>query len=640
MSVEQVQKRLEAEPNLETRSEEAVSFRNEAVIAVISGLSLVLSFGLGYFDVAIPQLGGWPLDPAWLAVILCGAPIIKEASVAMYESFDVKAGLLISLALIAAVAIKEIFAAGEVAFLMMLGEMLEERTVRRSRAGLDRLLSLSPQMARVLAEGVEKMVPVAEVRTGDLIRVRPGETIPVDGVITKGETAVDQSAITGESAPVDLAAGDQVLSGGLNRFGAFEFEASRVGADSSLARLIRLVEEADSKKAKLARTADRWATVIVPMALALALGVGLFTGDVIRAVSILIVFCPCGLVLATPTAVVAAIGAATKRGVLIRSGEALERLGSVTHMAFDKTGTLTTGELKLGGLIAFGLSEDELLNLAGAVEAQSEHPLGQALVRAARQRGLELPPSESFRMEPGLGVVAEVQGRKILAGRRIYMEENGLKPDEDMLRIESEKLEAGETVIWLADAERILGLLGLTDTLRPESAEIVEEIKKTGVKVVLLTGDQEKAARRVAGQLGIDVCRSGLLPEGKVDSIRELQNEGFKVAMAGDGLNDAPALKTASVGLAMGDIGSDVTIEAADVALLSGQLRPVPYLMRLSRRTLGTIRFNIAMAMGINVVAVILAALGLMGPVLSALVHNLGAVLVVLNATRLYNYRG
>lgn len=201
-------------------------------------------------------------------------------------------------------------------------------------------------------------------------------------------------------------------------------------------------------------------------------------------------------------------------------------------------------------------------------------------------------------------------------------------------------MEAGETVIWLADAERILGLLGLTDTLRPESAEIVEEIKKTGVKVVLLTGDQEKAARRVAGQLGIDVCRSGLLPEGKVDSIRELQNEGFKVAMAGDGLNDAPALKTASVGLAMGDIGSDVTIEAADVALLSGQLRPVPYLMRLSRRTLGTIRFNIAMAMGINVVAVILAALGLMGPVLSALVHNLGAVLVVLNATRLYNYRG
>jgi len=668
MSVEQIKQELTAEPNRETKGKvggdqglftdeqyrqqglsaahcpirggEAASFRNEMVMVVISGLSLALSFGLSYFDFSLPQVAGWPLDPAWLAVILCGAPIIKEASVAMYESFDVKAGLLISLALIAAVAIKEIFAAGEVAFLMMLGEMLEERTVRRSRAGLDRLLNLSPQMARVLVESEEKMVPVAEVRAGQLIRVRPGETIPVDGVITKGETAVDQSAITGESAPVDLLPGDQVLSGGLNRFGAFEFEASRVGADSSLARLIRLVEEADSKKAKLARTADRWATVIVPMALVLALGVGLYTGDVIRAVSILIVFCPCGLVLATPTAVVAAIGAATKRGALIRSGEALERLGSVTHMAFDKTGTLTTGELKLGGLKAFGLPENELLSLAGAVESQSEHPLGQAVVRAARQRGLELPANESFRMEPGLGVTAEVDGRKILAGRRIFLEKNNLNPDPDMLKTETELLEAGETVIWLAAEDQILGLIGLTDTLRPESAEMIGDIKKAGVKVVLLTGDHQKAADRVAGQLGIDVCRSGLLPDGKVQAIEELQAQGFKVAMAGDGLNDAPALKTASVGLAMGDIGSDVTIEAADVALLSGQLRPVPYLMRLSRRTLSTIRFNIAMAMGINLVAVVLAALGLMGPVLSALVHNLGAVLVVLNATRLYNYRG
>ena len=642
MSAERTGKALAASECMECKVEPVEEMPPAVVMAivVISGLSLAASFILSHFQVVWPSVMGWPLDPAWLAVILCGAPIIKEAARAMIESFDVKAGLLISLALIAAVAVKEIFAAGEVAFLMMLGEMLEERTVRKSRAGLDRLINLSPKMARVMEGDEERMIPAEEVKAGQLIRVRPGETVPVDGVITKGETAVDQSAITGESVPVDLLPGDQVLSGGLNRFGAFEMTASRVGADSSLARLIRLVTEADSKKAKLARTADKWATVIVPLAIVLAVAVGLATGDIIRAVSILIVFCPCGLVLATPTAVVAAIGAATKRGVLIRSGEALERLGLVTHMAFDKTGTLTKGELKLGGLKPFNISEDELLALAASAESQSEHPLGQAVVRAARTKNLSFPQSEKFRMEPGLGVAAEIDGREVLAGRKAFMERRGLELTPDMLAAENELLEAGDTVIWLADGRRVAGVLGLSDTLRPESKETISAMKKAGLRVVLLTGDHRKAAEQVAGRLGIDEVKADLLPEDKVEAIKALQAEGRTVAMAGDGLNDAPALKTASVGLAMGGIGSDVTIEAADVALLSGSLASVPYLMRLSRRTLSTIRFNIALAMGINMVAVVLAAMGIMGPVVSALVHNLGAILVVINATRLYHYQG
>ena len=612
--------------------------RSELAVIAISGLSLAVSFFLDYQRISLPTVLGWPLDPAWLAVILCGLPIIKEAAVAMLESFDVKAGLLISLALLAAVGIKEIFAAGEVAFLMMLGEMLEERTVRRSRAGLDRLLNLRPKMARVLADGQEKMIPAAEVRAGDIVRVRPGETVPVDGVIIKGETAVDQSAITGESVPVDLLPGDQVPGGGLNRFGAFELRASRVGSDSSLARLIRLVEEAEGKKAKLARTADRWATVIVPAALVLALLVGLYTGDIIRAVSILIVFCPCGLVLATPTAVAAAIGAATKRGVLLRSGEALELLGSATHMAFDKTGTLTRGELSLGEIKSFGPGEEELLSLGAAVEAQSEHPLGAAVVRAARLKKLPLLPVEHFKMEPGLGVGAELEGRLLLAGRREFLERRGLTLSPPMLDAEKELLEAGHTVVWLAEGAEVKGILGLRDSLRPESRETVAAIKESGLELVLLTGDQPWAARQVAELLGIGEVRAGLLPEDKVKALEELRAQGHLVAMAGDGLNDAPALKVAAVGLAMGGIGSDVTVEAADVVLLSGSLQAVPFLIRLARRTLATIRFNIAMAMGLNLVAVVLAALGLMGPVLSALVHNLGAVLVVLNATRLYHY--
>ncbi len=642
MSMEQAQERPAAlDASFEDRgSDKLKTGWGEMAVIIASGFSLVLSFAIGQSGLILPAIMGWPLDPAWVAVLLCGLPIIKEATVAMIESFDVKAGLLISLALLAAVGIKEIFAAGEVAFLMMLGEMLEERTVRRSRAGLDRLLNLRPKMARIVVDGEEKMIPTAEVQAGDVLRVRPGETVPVDGLIIQGETAVDQSAITGESVPVDLLPGDNVLSGGLNRFGAFEFKTSRVGSDSSLARLIKLVAEADSKKAKLARTADRWAMVIVPMAIVLAVVVGLVTGDIIRAVSILIVFCPCGLVLATPTAVAAAIGAATKRGVLIRSGEALERLGSVTHMAFDKTGTLTRGELVIGGLRCFGFTEDELLALAAAVEAQSEHPLGQAVVLAARVKNLSISPVDHFKMEPGLGVGAELDGRRILAGRREFFERRGLKLTRPMLEAEDELLESGNTVIWLADGDQVKGILGLRDSLRPESAETIAAIKKSGLKIVLLTGDQPRAAKQVADSLGIDEVKSGLLPEDKVKALEDLQARGHLVAMAGDGLNDAPALKAATVGLAMGGIGSDVTVEAADVALLSGSLHPVPYLIRLSRRTLSTIRFNIAMAMGINLVAVILAALGIMGPVLSALVHNLGAILVVLNATGLYRYKG
>ena len=641
MSETQIKENLAAfeSGHVSPKLEKAPSIKGELFVIIISGLSLLASFIMSVAGWQVPAIWGWPLDPAWVAVLACGLPIIKEAAEAMIESFDVKAGLLISLALIAAVAVKEIFAAGEVAFLMMLGEMLEERTVRKSKAGLERLVNMSPQMARVLEGEVEKMVPVAEVKEGQTIRVRPGETIPVDGLILKGESAVDQSAITGESLPVDRLPGDKVVSGGINRYGAIEIKALRVGADSSLARLIRLVEEADNKKAKLARTADRWATVIVPTAIVLAIVVGLASGDIIRAVSILIVFCPCGLVLATPTAIMAAIGAATKKGALIRSGEALEHLGSVTHMAFDKTGTLTKGELRLDGLKPFDCSEKELLSLAASVESQSEHPLGKAVVRAAEEKKLQWTQSENFVMEPGLGVRAGVNGQKMLAGRRAFLERQGFKLSDEMLAAENELLEVGDAVVWLADETRVYGLLGLADTIRPESREIVAQIKSTGLKTVLLTGDHEKAAMHVAAQLGFDEVKYGLLPEDKVAEVQALLNQGYAVAMAGDGLNDAPALKAATVGLAMGDIGSDTTIEAADVVLLSGNLLSANYLVKLARKTLSTIKLNIALAMGINVVAVILAAGGIMGPVLSALVHNLGAIVVVLNATTLYSFK-
>ena len=608
--------------------------KRDIAFLILSGLALLLS---------IFHLNPFPFDMAWVAIILCGVPIILEAVIGLVTAFDIKADVLVSIALIASVLIGEDFAAGEVAFIMQLGGLLEDLTVARARAGIEKLVHLTPHTARRIQAGQEQILPAEQVQAGDILRVLPGETVPVDGVILSGQTSINQAVMTGESLPVDKGVGDAVSSGTVNQFGSVDMKATRVGEDSSIQRMIRLVQSADAGKAKIVGIADRWATWIVVIALTAAALTWLISGQIIRAVTILVVFCPCALVLATPTAIMAAIGNATKHGFLVREGDALERLAGVRRVAFDKTGTLTYGAPQVSAVQSFqeGLSDKRLYLLTASAELRSEHPLGKAVVRCCRERyaALPIPDPQQFQMIPGRGVQALAEGLVVLAGNRELLEENGaIIPPQALGRAEQLRGE-GCTLIFTAVDGRFAGLLALSDQLRESAAETIRSLKQTGVTPVLLTGDHENAARQVAKVLQIDQVHAGCLPEDKLNWIDHSQRQSCPVCMIGDGINDAPALKKAQVGIAMGGIGSDIAVDAADIALINDDIRELPHLVRLSRRMMLTIKCNLTFSMALNFIAIILAITGALNPVVGALVHNAGSVLVIVNSALLLKWR-
>ena len=595
--------------------------RKDVALLVLSGLSLLLSI---FHPLPLP------FDAAWVAIVLCGVPIILEAVIGLVTEFDIKADVLVSIALIASVIIGEDFAAGEVAFIMQLGGLLEDLTVARARAGIERLVKLTPRTARVLREGKETILPAEQVQVGDRLRVLPGETIPVDGTILSGQTSINQAVMTGESLPVDLGPGDQVSSGTVNQFGAFEMEASRVGEDSSIQRMIRLVQSADAGKAKIVGLADGWATWIVVIALSAAALTWLITGEIIRAVTILVVFCPCALVLATPTAIMAAIGNATKHGFLVREGDALERLAGVKVVAFDKTGTLTYGtpEVVEAASLTDACTREQIYRLAASAEQLSEHPLGKAIVRCCKkQLGDTLAPADGFHMLPGRGVRARVEGKQILAGNLELLKEHGVSMTPPPAA--EEAVRKGCTVTYLAVDGVLAGYIVLSDTLREESADMIGSLNGLGVQPVLLTGDHENVARTIAGQVHIGAVRANCLPEDKLGAVERYQADGRPVCMIGDGINDAPALKKAQVGIAMGGVGSDIAVDAADIALVDDEVRELPHLIALSRRMMATIKCNMTFSMVLNFIAIVLAINGTLNPVVGALVHNAGSVLVI-----------
>ena len=604
--------------------------KKEIVLLAVSGVALIVSI----FDL-IPL----PFDAAWVAIILCGIPILLEALIGLITAFDIKADVLVSLALIASVCIGEDFAAGEVAFIMQLGALLEDVTVARARAGIEKLVHLTPQTARIIREDGEEIIAAERVRVGDRLRVLPGEGIPVDGVILSGQTSINQAVMTGESLPVDKAAGDEVCSGTVNQYGAFEMRATKVGEDSSIQRMIRLVQSADAGKAKIVGLADRWATWIVVIALSAAALTWLATGEIIRAVTILVVFCPCALVLATPTAIMAAIGNATRHGFLVREGDALERLAGVKRIAFDKTGTLTYGTPQVVAVQnERAVERERFYALTAAAESLSEHPLGKAVVAGYRQEmQRDIRPAEDFEMLPGRGVAATVEGVHVLAGNPEMLGERGVDfagdPRAEALRAQ------GCTIIHVALDGTYAGFLALSDTLREQSAAMIRQIEALGIRPVLLTGDHEDAAASICGQLGIREMRANCLPEDKLNEIRRWQEEGSRVCMIGDGINDAPALKIATVGIAMGGVGSDIAVEAADIALVDDEVKELPHLLALSRRMMSTIHLNLAFSMGLNFLAIFLAMTGVLNPVVGALVHNAGSVAVILNSALLLKWR-
>lgn len=604
--------------------------RKDIILLIISGIAVLCSlFGFRPF----------PFDMAWIAILLCGVPIILEAIIGLVTAFDIKADVLVSLALIASICIGEDFAAGEVAVIMQLGGLLEELTVAKARAGIERLVHLTPQTARILQDGREEMIPADQVKVGDYIRVLPGETIPVDGVIIAGETSINQAVMTGESLPVDKAVGDDVSSGTLNQFGAFEMEATKVGENSSIQRMIRLVQSADAGKAKIVGIADRWATWIVVIALSAAALTWLITGEIIRAVTILVVFCPCALLLATPTAIMAAIGNATKHGFLVREGDALERLSSVKVIAFDKTGTLTYGVPKVVAVrsISQSFAKEDVYRLAASAEQLSEHPLGKAIVNCSKKERIPLSEVKNFQMLPGRGVKAIVEGREILAGNDKLLMEHGIHMTN--LAEAEAYLEQGCTVTYIAADGELIGFLTLSDTLRTESADTIRALKDLSVQPVLLTGDHENAARSIAEKLRISNVRANCLPENKLTAIAEYQENNQPVCMIGDGVNDAPALKKADVGIAMGGVGSDIAVDAADIALVDDKVGELPHLIALSKRMMKTIRINMTFSLTLNFIAIVLAITGMLTPVVGALVHNAGSVLVIVNSALLMKWR-
>ena len=606
-------------------------------MTAVSGVCLALSLCAPWMNLDLP------VDPAWVSVVISGLPLLYLAVWRIIYNPGIRkisSALLITIAMFAALAIGDLFAAGEVAFIMAVGAILEDMTTKRARKGLRQLISLAPVQGRRIRDGREEMIRAEEIRPGDILRVLPGETIPADGRVASGETSVDQSVMTGESLPVDKGVGDEVFCGTLNCFGAIDLEVVREGEDSSLRQMIRLVQEAENRQAPMQRIADRCASWLVPAALLIALGAYIAAGNIVTAVTVLVVFCPCALVLATPTAIMAAIGQAAKHGVIIKSGEALENMGKVDVIAFDKTGTLTCGRLAVSDILPLGssISEEKLLELAASAELKSEHPLAKAIISFAEEREMILTEPEVFRMMAGRGVYAELSGKKVLCGSERFLEEQGVAADRETRNFLERLRVQGKASLLVAEEGRCIGIIALCDVLRPEAEEMIRQLHDMRVRTVLLTGDNRKTAAYFAEQAGITEARAELLPEEKVKSIRELQRE-HHVCMIGDGVNDAPALKTADVSAAMGSMGSDIAVDAADIALMGDDLSRIPYLKRLSDATVKTIKASIGMSMTINFAAIILSVLGMLNPTTGALVHNAGSCFVVLFAALLYDRR-
>lgn len=620
---------------------------------ILSGLYMTILAGLFLLLDGIPHLieefcgqrlfqNIFPFEPSWITVIICGFPLVYlSIRRIVYNKgiSKISSALLISMAMFAAIAIGDIFAAGEVAFIMALGPLLEEATTERAKKGLKKLISLAPVKGRKIQANKEIMVPVESIQSGDYLRILPGETIPVDGRIINGETTVDQSIMTGESIPVDKTIDDDVFGGTINCFGAIDIIATKVGEDSSIQKMIQLIKNAEQKQAPIQRIADIVASRLVPIALLIACIGYLVTGNIIVGVTVLVVFCPCALVLATPTAVMAAIGQATKHGVIIKSGEILETMGKVDTMAFDKTGTLTRGQLAVQSILAVDTdySETDILQLAASAEAKSEHPIGKAIVSHAIEQDLEILDTTSFTMFVGKGIIAVIKGRELYCGNERFLEEHNIIVSESIQQAINVYRSEGKVSVIIADREHIIGIITLSDTMRNDVINMISAISSLDMTTVLLTGDSKAAATYIGKKSGVSKIHAELLPGEKVSIIESLQGKHHKVCMVGDGINDAPAMKTADVSIAMGTIGSDIAIETADIALMSDDLSKIPYIKRLSDATIKTIKFSIALSMVINCIAIILSLLEVLTPTTGALVHNVGSCLVVLIAARLYD---
>ncbi len=584
---------------------------------IISVMSIIISFILSLDYIS------------WIAVILCGIPIIKECIDSLIKEFDLKADLLVSLAIISSILIGEVFAAGEIATIMAIGGFLEEYTVTKTQGRIKELVNMSPQVATRIKNGIEEKISVENVQVGDILKVLPGESIPTDGIILYGETSIDQSTLTGESFPVDKTENDEVYSGTINLYGSFTMKTTKISQESSLQKLIRLVESSKPENSKIVRTADKWATIIVVLAFISAILTYLYTFEITRSVTILVVFCPCALVLATPTAIMATIGNLTKYGILVKDGESIEELAHVSEFVFDKTGTLTYGSPKVVNIISN--DSEELMYLLASLESKSEHPLAKAIVEYYDND--DFAYVDDFKMHIGKGISGKIGGSRIIAGNKKLLESENISLNSPG------QSQNGEITIYVAKEGELIGKVYLADTLRESSEQTIKNLKRLRIKTTLLTGDNEKTARYIAKKIKIRNVKSDCLPEDKTDYIAREQILGHKVAMIGDGVNDAPSLKKANVGIAMSKIGSDISVEAANIALINDNIEDIPQLIGIAKKTVRTININIGLALTLNIIAMALAILGILNPIEGALIHNIGSVMVIIYSTSLTRYK-
>lgn len=575
----------------------------------------------------------------YLAAALVGSSYIWWSAIQGIRERDFTADIPVSIATIAAIAIGQYSAAAVVAVLLLLGGMLEDFVAARAGNALEALARLLPDRVTVRRDGHDSVIPVESVVAGDIVLVRSGERIAVDGTIVSGTASVNQAAITGESLLIDKSAGDPVFAGTLNEIGAIEVQATKVGHETTLGQIHRLIAEAQEQKPRIERLLNTYAKFYTPLALLTGAVLWWWSGDVMRAITVLIVFCPCVMVLATPTALVASIGNAALRGSLVKKGATIEAMSKIDIVIFDKTGTLTLGKPRLAGIISIdGTSDPDLLRIAATTEKFSEHPLGRATVRAAQDDNIVLSDPAAFTVLPGLGVKAVVDGRNVFVGRLTALAGQGINIPGNAVTAVSGQAAPGRNVIALAVENQVAGIFAFEDEIRPEACETIKNLNIAGMRTVLLTGDNRSAAERVARQLGISEVYAEVLPGEKVEIVKRLQAEGRRVAFVGDGVNDGPALAVADVGVAMGITGTDVAIETADVGLLSDDLARLPHLMAISRQAIKTIKANVLFSLAILVVAILLTVPGILSPVTGALLHELSSIPVIINSARLIGF--
>jgi Cd2+/Zn2+-exporting ATPase len=622
-------------PNFFSRYQDFLLSR-DTIIAFINAVLLLAGF--------IVSISGAPNTGRWLylgSALIGGIPLFLLAGKAVFIHHDITAGFMASVAMIAAIIIGEYSAAALVVFMFAIGDWLENLTIARADNALKDLVKLVPATVTVVRDGRETNLPIEQVVSGDIVLVRSGERIGVDGVIRGGSSSVNQSAVTGESMPIDKKAGDEVFAGTLNEVGALEIKVTRIGAETTLGQIVKLVKDAQKSQAPVQRVANQYARILVPITFGIAVLVFFLTGNITRSITILVVVCPCALVLATPTAVVAAIGNAAKRGMLVKSGAVIEQVGKVDVVAFDKTGTLTYGQPIVQQIIPLnGYKADQILSFAASIERGSEHPIGRSIVLAGHERQIEFVNVEGFAVLPGYGVSGSVENRQVIIGNRALLGENNVLWAEEVDQQVQQLERQGQTVIPVALDGTLIGLITLADTPRLEAKQAIAELKRIGIReVIMITGDNPRTAERIAKELGIDRVYAEVLPQDKLQIIRNLQAQGKRVAFVGDGVNDAPALAAAEVGIAMGLAGTDVAVETADIGLMADEIERIPQIIALSRQALGVIRQNVIFSMSMNVLSVVLGGFGIIGPVVGALMHEASALPVLANSARLINTR-